>query len=1278
VTLLVSLVLRPSIGLGQQIKTDGTVGTATTLTGPAYTIPSTLGTLQGTNLFHSFSLFNVPNPGSATFTRIGAPTINNVIARVTGGQQSSIDGLLRLAAAPLADPFAAGTNFFLINPSGVVFGANASLSVTGSFHVSTADYLGFPGNRYSVPSVASELLNLSTAAPTSFGFLSSTPAAITIQGNATAPTLLVPNSASNLARTLSVVGGNIQITGPASATGATILAPRGLVQVVSVASAGEATIGGGPINVSQFTQLGQISMTNKAVIAATANNTATAGGTVLIRAGRLIMNDSSILSNARAPVAGAPRAIDIGPAVDMQLTNNTQIRSETLGAGVAGGEILINASSLSLTGGPQGGSQILRNSQSLGTLPGGGLTINVTGPLTLCAFSDCHAPTPSDPAPGLPPAISNLTQFGENLGPLIISGSSLTMADGANILSRSGTHPSGTTGFAGDINVAVGPLTMLRGANITASASSNIAAPKTTVTADSVFLSGHTALGAPSGIMSTTAPATAVVGDISLDVRNLTVTDGAVVGALPSLGSGSTTSPQGGNVIVKAREPIVISAGGAIVTQSGRADVAQLKITAPAITIDNGFVQTSTVDAGKAGDINVTTDTLNVIGGGQIQSSSVRNAPGAGGNVTINVAGSVSLAGAASGVFSTADVFGTAGRISVTTPSLTLSDGAKMSVTTHGTGAAGDIVATLGKTLSLTNGGQIQSNTTNTNPAVGGAGGNVTITANESVTLAGAASGIFSTTNNIGNAGRITATTPSLTMSDGAKISVSTQGGGTAGDIALNLSSLALTGGARIDSDTAGGGHGGNVTIAAPASVNISGATVSSNATASGEGGNIKIDTAQMQLMSQATLSATSSGTGNAGKITVTTPSLAMSDGSKISVNTQGAGAAGDITLDLNTLTLAGGARIDSGTQAGGHGGTVTINAGQSVSLAGAAGGVFSTAESTGNAGTITVTSPTLTLGDGAKMSVTTQGGGAAGDIALNLGSLALAGGSRIDSGTSGAGHGGHITISAPSSVSVLGSGVSSNATAGGAGGNVSINTPQMALTDHATLSATSTGTGNAGNIAVVIGNSLRMRDSAITTSATTADGGNISITTTGSQLYLLNGKITTSVQSGFGQGGNIIIGSNAHPIEFVILSGSEIRADAFGGPGGNIDIFAGTFLTSSSILSASSALGVPGTIGIQAGVTDVSSSVSQLPESVLQAATLLRAACATRLAGGGSSSLVVSAREGLPAEPGGVLPSPLLAEGPADSTRSQDEGPGHDDLSNRIALWVPAPRCLR
>src|SRR2546427_1149623 len=334
-TLLAGLVLCPSVGLAQ-ITLDATAPPgAPGLGGPLnFTIPSVAGRLNSPNLFFSFGQFSVPTGGSATYTRSTTTpqaSVSNIVSRVTGPQQSSIDGLLAVASGTAG--FAAGTNLWLINPNGVIFGANGRLNVTGPSHVRTRDYLMFPaGIQYSArPPVEGE--PLSAAAPTAFGFLGPTAAAITIQGSAAAATLQVPNSATNLARTLSIVGGDIHVTGPASTTGATILAPRGLVQVASVASAGEATIVGGTtpdLNVASFTRLGDISMTGKAVIAATANNTATAGGTVLIRAGRLIMNDSSVLSNARAPVARAPRAIDIGPAVDMQLTNKPQGPSQTL------------------------------------------------------------------------------------------------------------------------------------------------------------------------------------------------------------------------------------------------------------------------------------------------------------------------------------------------------------------------------------------------------------------------------------------------------------------------------------------------------------------------------------------------------------------------------------------------------------------------------------------------------------------------------------------------------------------------------------------------------------------------------------------------------------------------------------------------------------------------------------------------------------------------------------------------------------------------------------
>jgi filamentous hemagglutinin family protein len=114
-----------------QITLDGSLGPGGPLTGPNYRIGTELGQIRGSHLFHSFGQFNVPTNGSATFR--GPAAIENIVGRVTGGQVSSIDGVLRSEIA--------GANLYLLNPSGVLFGPNARLDVRGSFHVSTADYL---------------------------------------------------------------------------------------------------------------------------------------------------------------------------------------------------------------------------------------------------------------------------------------------------------------------------------------------------------------------------------------------------------------------------------------------------------------------------------------------------------------------------------------------------------------------------------------------------------------------------------------------------------------------------------------------------------------------------------------------------------------------------------------------------------------------------------------------------------------------------------------------------------------------------------------------------------------------------------------------------------------------------------------------------------------------------------------------------------------------------------------------------------------------------------
>jgi filamentous hemagglutinin family protein len=143
-----------------KITLDGSLGSRGPLAGPNYRINADMGQIRGGNLFHSFSEFHVPTRGSAAFT--GPATIANILSRVTGGQPSAIDGLLRSEIA--------GANLFLLNPSGVMFGPNAQLDVKGSFHVSTADFLRLADGEKFFAHLGQQSV-LTTAAPAAFGFL---------------------------------------------------------------------------------------------------------------------------------------------------------------------------------------------------------------------------------------------------------------------------------------------------------------------------------------------------------------------------------------------------------------------------------------------------------------------------------------------------------------------------------------------------------------------------------------------------------------------------------------------------------------------------------------------------------------------------------------------------------------------------------------------------------------------------------------------------------------------------------------------------------------------------------------------------------------------------------------------------------------------------------------------------------------------------------------------------------------------------------------------------
>ncbi len=101
--------------------------------GLRYLIRESDGERAGNNLFHSFSQFNIRPGEQAVFTTFSV--IDNIIARITGGTPSTIDGAVRVEAA--------SANLFLVTPSGLVFGPGASIDVPGAFYASTAQTMRF-------------------------------------------------------------------------------------------------------------------------------------------------------------------------------------------------------------------------------------------------------------------------------------------------------------------------------------------------------------------------------------------------------------------------------------------------------------------------------------------------------------------------------------------------------------------------------------------------------------------------------------------------------------------------------------------------------------------------------------------------------------------------------------------------------------------------------------------------------------------------------------------------------------------------------------------------------------------------------------------------------------------------------------------------------------------------------------------------------------------------------------------------------------------------------
>jgi filamentous hemagglutinin family protein len=500
------------------ITLDGSYGTSGVLTGPNFLITANMGRTMGNNLFQSFGQFDLSNGESATFS--GPANIQNILARVTGGSPSSIDGSI--------DSTIAGANLFLINPAGVMFGAHAQVNVTGSFTVTTANYVKFnDGGIFYAQLGAND--QLSSAPVSAFGFMGSTaPQPISFAGTQ----LTLPPGTG-----LHVIGGDVTLD-----QGASLYAPAGALTLFSAASAGEVPFTlqapGAAFGSATNTAFGNILVQNGSSLAIDSTQ---GGGSVVIRGGKLVVDNATISSRNQGSAAGGSISVQ---TEQMTLSDAGQIFTDTEGSGNAGNVDVHVSGNLEVTG---MNSKISADTESSG--PGGIVNVHAN---TINLDDDGNISAGTDGAGnsgevqvqagwmsmGPDSRLSSISNGGGNSGQISLTlTGDLTMTGNSAIVANTYSPGNG-----GDVTVNAAQIRMSNNALISTNTASSTGAGGNIDIRARVLAINSGSYANPAGItaqsINGSAP-TANAGTILVDVGSLSLNSGAVISTSSIFSSGN-------------------------------------------------------------------------------------------------------------------------------------------------------------------------------------------------------------------------------------------------------------------------------------------------------------------------------------------------------------------------------------------------------------------------------------------------------------------------------------------------------------------------------------------------------------------------------------------------------------------------------------------------------------------------------------------------------------------------------------------------------------------
>ena len=548
------------------------------------------GLKSGSNLFHSFEEFSIPEGMEASFEN--SLEIENIFTRVTGDSASTINGTLSAQG---------GANLFLMNPNGIVFGQDASINIGGSFIATTADSVQFADStEFAATSTEDPTPLLTNEIPIGLGFGSdSNSGPITVNGEGNqigSEDVSEPTEIETSFNGLQVDSGEklILIGDNVNLNGGIVISEGGTIEIGSVQNGFVGITEDLETNYDNVDSFGTVQLEDQSLI----NATNTSEGAITINSADLFLNDGSkILLQNNNDTPSGDIDINVSDSVVLDgkgLSNKvgSGIQAQTTGSGQAG-NINLNTQTVVL----KDGSRISSNTYSDGL--GGNIAINASDSIEI-------------------------------------------IEDTQNLINAS-TYDSGN---AGSVNLSTNDLIITDGGGVSSSTLGAGQGGNLNVEAKNVEIIGD--LSEPDDLSAISAVSFSPDGDagtITVNTDTLKIADGGAV-STTSLGDGAA-----GNITVNASDSIeiigqtesfpstisssVIDRAEALGITNPNGSAGSVEVNTSSLSIaQGGEVTVGNEGTGSSGTLSINADEVNLDDNGSITAAS---ASGQGGNIELQV-----------------------------------------------------------------------------------------------------------------------------------------------------------------------------------------------------------------------------------------------------------------------------------------------------------------------------------------------------------------------------------------------------------------------------------------------------------------------------------------------------------------------------------------------------------------------------------------------------------------------------------------------------------------